>query len=186
VDYHRVYENLMQRAVERKWNRSTASCYVEFHHVVPKCIGGDDSDNNIVCLTAREHFVVHLLLVRMYPSDHKLVFAAHMLTRGTNKHNRTTNREYQWLKERRSEAFSVLFKGVPKTEHHKLNMRGKRPHVNQTGANNNAFKGLIHTPKGVFESLKQAADVEGVDLTTIHYRIHSTSDKFIKYKRVPI
>jgi hypothetical protein len=186
MDYRRIYDGLINRAVERKWNRSTATCYVEFHHVIPKCIGGDDSIGNVVCLTAREHFIAHLLLMKIYPTESKLAFAAHMLTRGSNKHDRVNNREYKWLKERRSEHVRSLFKGVPKTETHKQNMKGKRPHVNQTGLNNNAFKGLIQTPFGVFESLKQAASVEGVDTSTIHYRIHNTSEKFTEYKRIPV
>jgi hypothetical protein len=186
VNYRRVYDNLIDNAVERNWNRSTASCYVEFHHIIPKCIGGCDSADNVVCLTAREHFVAHLLLVKMYPEESKLVFAAHMLTRGTNKHGRSNNREYQWLKECRSKHIGNILRGVPKTDDHKMKLRGRRPHVNQTGSNNNAFKGLIQTPLGTFESLKQAAEAEGVDFTTIHYRIHSRSEKFLEYKRVTI
>lgn len=186
MDYRRIYDGLINRAVERNWNRSTAVCYVEFHHITPRCIGGDDSNSNVVCLTAREHFIAHLLLTKIYPTESKLAFAAHMLTRGTYKHDRANNREYKWLKERRSEHISTLFKGVPKSDAHKQSMRGKRPHVNQTGSNNNAFKGFIQTPLGVFDSLKQAAVVEGVDLSTIHYRIHSTSEKFTEYKRIPV
>ena len=46
--------------------------------------------------------------------------------------------------------------GVPKTEKHKENMRGKRPHVNQTGAKNNNAKG-IETPFGFFGSISEAS-----------------------------
>jgi len=46
--------------------------------------------------------------------------------------------------------------GVPKTEEHKQNMRGKRPHVNQTGSNNN-FAKKIETPFGVFGSIREAS-----------------------------
>lgn len=185
MNYKRAYDCLIGKAKERSWSKSTAPCYVELHHVVPKCLGGCDDLTNLVYLSAREHFVAHLLLVKVYPTNNKLVYAAHMLTRGSQKHNRVSNREYQWLKERRSIAFSNLFKGIPKSESHKLNMKGKRPHVNQKGSNNNAFKGMIQTPFGIFDTLQSAALVEGVDFTTISYRIHSTSDKFTNYKRLP-
>jgi hypothetical protein len=46
--------------------------------------------------------------------------------------------------------------GVPKTEKHKENMRGKRPHVNQTGSKNN-FAKKIETPFGIFESIREAS-----------------------------
>ena len=70
----------------------------------------------------------------------------------------------------------------PKSEIAKLNMKGKRPHVNQTGKNNNAFKGYIITPYGTFESLREAAVVENVDPSTISLRIKN--DNFSEYKRV--
>ena len=46
--------------------------------------------------------------------------------------------------------------GVPKTEKHKENMRGKRPHVNQTGSKNN-FAKKIETPFGIFKSIREAS-----------------------------
>lgn len=61
----------------------------------------------------------------------------------------------------------------PKTEQHKQNMRGPRPHVSQKGAKNNAFLGVIYTPFGTFENTTEAALVEDVDRTTIGDRINS-------------
>lgn len=46
--------------------------------------------------------------------------------------------------------------GVPKTEQHKQKMRGKRPHVNQSGAKNNYAK-KIETPFGIFGSIREAS-----------------------------
>lgn len=39
--------------------------YFEKHHVVPKSLGGSNSKDNIVKLTAREHFICHWLLIKM-------------------------------------------------------------------------------------------------------------------------
>lgn len=63
MDYGRIYDALMRRAVPRKLEG-----YSEKHHVVPRCMGGSSSGENIVRLTAKEHFVAHKLLVRVYPS----------------------------------------------------------------------------------------------------------------------
>lgn len=41
---------LMEKAVDRNWSRSTAPCYVEVHHVIPKCLGG--TINKVDCLKA--------------------------------------------------------------------------------------------------------------------------------------
>ena len=41
---------------------SNSGSYVEKHHIIPRCIGGSDHKENLVSLTAREHFVCHLLL----------------------------------------------------------------------------------------------------------------------------
>src|ERR1700676_177792 len=39
--------------------------YVEKHHILPRSMGGLDDDENIVKLSAREHFVCHRLLAKM-------------------------------------------------------------------------------------------------------------------------
>lgn len=72
----------------------------------------------------------------------------------------------------------------PKTEQHKIKLRGKRSHFNQTGSKNNNFKGYILTPFGKFESLEMAALAENVSGGTIHYRLKSSQDKFKEYRRV--
>lgn len=40
--------------------------YVEWHHIVPKSLGGNDDGSNMVALTAREHYVCHKLLARIH------------------------------------------------------------------------------------------------------------------------
>lgn len=40
--------------------------YYELHHIKPRSFGGTDDKENLVKLTAREHFICHWLLVKMY------------------------------------------------------------------------------------------------------------------------
>jgi hypothetical protein len=61
-------------------------------------MGGDDSPENLVLLTAREHFVAHQLLVKMHPKTHDLVFAFRMLS--TANYGRHSSRTHEWLRER--------------------------------------------------------------------------------------
>jgi hypothetical protein len=43
----------------------TRDGYVEEHHIIPLSLGGSDAPDNLVKLTGREHFICHLLLLRM-------------------------------------------------------------------------------------------------------------------------
>lgn len=65
MNYERLYKELVSKAQLRSLD---SSIYVEKHHIVPKCMGGDNSKDNLVYLTAKEHFLAHKLLVRVYPS----------------------------------------------------------------------------------------------------------------------
>jgi len=49
--------------------------YSENHHIIPRSMGGSDLSNNLIKLTAREHFIAHWLLWKAYPSNFKLAFA---------------------------------------------------------------------------------------------------------------
>lgn len=55
----------------------------------------------------------------------------------------------------------------PKTEIEKAAMRGKRPHVNQTGINNNNFQGYYITPLGKFDSVSEAAKAQNMPISAI-------------------
>jgi hypothetical protein len=92
MDYSKIYINLIERAKIR-----ILEGYSEKHHIVPRCMGGDNQIRNIVKLTAPEHFLAHQLLVRIYPKNAKLVFAARMMTFNTPQHKRN-NKMYGWLR----------------------------------------------------------------------------------------
>lgn len=59
--------------------------YREIHHIVPRCMGGLDDDNNLVLLTAKEHYLCHGLLFEIYRQTEyasKLACAFNMMTIG--------------------------------------------------------------------------------------------------------
>jgi len=97
MDYSKLYDRLILSAKSRVFDG-----YTEKHHVLPKCLGGDDSEDNLVSFTPEEHYVAHQLLVKMYPNNSKLLFSALMMcvdARG----DRVSNKRYSWLKRRFSE-----------------------------------------------------------------------------------
>lgn len=57
--YKKWYDSLMEMGVKEKPNY-----YTERHHIIPKSLGGDDCPENLVYLTARQHYVAHLLLLK--------------------------------------------------------------------------------------------------------------------------
>lgn len=61
MNYSRHYALLVNRAKGRILN-----CYKETHHIIPKCIGGLDDNTNLVDLTAREHYIAHILLAKIH------------------------------------------------------------------------------------------------------------------------
>jgi len=69
-------------------------------------MGGSDNKSNLVLLTAREHFIVHWILIRLYPDNRKLAHAfwAMCNLKGKSLDNRVTpsSRTYLEAKEHRS------------------------------------------------------------------------------------
>ncbi len=80
--YTRWYYNIVNTAKSR-----TITGYTEKHHIIPKSCGGDNSKTNLVKLTAKEHFICHLLLIRMVEGQfrYKMAYALNrMLTTNNN------------------------------------------------------------------------------------------------------
>jgi len=90
--------------IERARNRLLDG-YVEVHHVIPRCMGGLDEADNLVQLTAEEHFVAHQLLCKMFPSVISLAFAAQVMTGSPHGNSaRVGNKLFGWIKRRSIEA----------------------------------------------------------------------------------
>lgn len=64
MNYSNIYTQLINKAKSR--NLSKQDCYIERHHVIPHSEGGTDDESNLVNLTAREHYIAHLLLAKIY------------------------------------------------------------------------------------------------------------------------
>lgn len=85
--------------------------YSEQHHIKPKCLGGDDSKENLVRLTAREHFMAHCLLYKHYRTS-KLAHAWYSMLRCDKNQKRFfTAREHESAKKAHIEALRISMKG---------------------------------------------------------------------------
>lgn len=75
-----------------------AHSYVEFHHALPQSLFYDLKDDKrfIVCLTAREHFLAHLLLSKMFKglSKSRMALAVFKMYSGSQGQQRYINSRF--------------------------------------------------------------------------------------------
>ena len=67
--YTKIYCNICYNASVR----ATVDGYTEKHHILPQSfkMGGNKDKENIVCLTAKEHYICHRLLTKMFENHFK-------------------------------------------------------------------------------------------------------------------
>lgn len=127
MNYENHYNMLIERAQRRNWTKTTSGCYVELHHILPRCLGGIDDNENLVYLTAKEHYVAHLLLAKIHNS--KELWFAVLCFKGN--HNNITGSMYAEARERQSTYMSEnnpnknkpsWNKGIPFSEESKQKM----------------------------------------------------------------
>lgn len=84
------YTQWYYRIIDKARANTNDGTYCERHHIIPRSIGGDNSETNLVRLPAREHFICHKLLVRMTTgiARRKMSFAMLMFTRKNTNHQR--------------------------------------------------------------------------------------------------
>lgn len=121
------YTKWYQRLVTKAMTRLTVEGYFEKHHVVPRSLGGSNSHDNIIRVTAREHFVLHLLLTRMTSGQDrsKMIHAAWNLCQKTKpgRNYQISSRTYHSLRVKHSAAASSELKGRPKSPETREKMR---------------------------------------------------------------
>lgn len=125
------YNSITENAKNR-----TLDCYNEQHHVIPRSLGGTDDKDNLVNLTAREHFICHWLLTKLYTGESraKMIYALNGMKRNSQHTQRyetkITSRVYENLKKEFSKVHSEAMKGrdpwnkgIPATEEQKQKNR---------------------------------------------------------------
>jgi hypothetical protein len=176
--YTKWYNNIIENAQGR-----ILIGYKERHHIVPKALGGYGR-NNIVELTAREHFVCHYLLTKMVDGVNKKKMFNALRKMGqcghTQNRHRMTSRQFEYLKKGLSEynkgAYNPMF---GKTHSDDVKNLLSKLHTGKeisewqiskikeanTGSNN-FFYGKKHT-KETTDSMKLAW-INRPDITCIH------------------
>ena len=192
MDYQFHYNLLIQRAQERS---ILPGEYFEKHHIVPKCMGGTNDKDNLVKLFPEEHYVAHQLLVKIFPENNKLVWAAHRLTSGRDYQIRN-NKLYGWIRRKVQKINqSKVLSDETKQKLRDANLGKKHSQVTKdlissrqkedyaAGRRVNALKGTKWTKK----NNTQVPWSKGVKFTEEHRRKISDSHKGKKTgNRLPI
>lgn len=145
MDYKLQYDKLISSRLLIKDSRLKllkSGEYFELHHIIPKCLGGEGKQRqykhpNLVLLTSREHFIAHLLLLKIYPDNSKIISAFFRMC-NRNKNNNHSARIYEDAKKK----LSILLK--------LQNKKGKPVELTMLGKNHSN-----ESKKDIGDSLKQ-------------------------------
>lgn len=112
--YATYYCNLIEKSLKRSKTKQELSLliksdsningYCEKHHILPKSfgLGGYRDFNNYVFLTAREHFIAHRLLAKMFSKENKfyfkMIYAINLMTNANSYNFPISNRIYEYIR----------------------------------------------------------------------------------------
>ena len=113
MDYKAIYYKIIKNAKKETENGNRSIGYFEKHHILPKSLGGTNDKENLVKLTAREHFICHWLLVKMFNKGtierNKMLCALWRMQCISKNHKRYINsRIYEKLRIEFADAVSKL------------------------------------------------------------------------------
>lgn len=119
MTYKLIHDSIIEKAKnlsEVRKEHKQQGVYYERHHIVPRSFGGTNVKSNLVLLTAKEHYIIHRLLVEMQKpgtlKHYKMLNAFSFFAAKSTKHDRVevSTRYYQEVKELLAEKR----KGVPR------------------------------------------------------------------------
>lgn len=105
-----TYEEFINNILETRGRFECGEEYHERHHIVPKCMGGSNDEENLIDLYAREHFEAHRLLALENPENSKLIYAWWNMAHA----NKTNGRDYEITAEEYENAkiaFQQIYSG---------------------------------------------------------------------------
>jgi hypothetical protein len=124
MNYKKIYDKIIENRLNNPLDETE---YGENHHIVPRSLGGRDEVQNLVRLTAREHFICHALLAEMYEDGktewYKMNLAFKMMKPDSHTHkgNRYFNsRLYELKRKDFSKVMSEVQTGKKNSQYGKV------------------------------------------------------------------
>ncbi len=149
--YHEYY-NIISQAKKQERIKSK-EVYYEKHHIVPRSLGGSNDPDNLVLLTAKEHYRVHELLPYFTDGKDKIkmIYAWNLMSRISNK---IIDKElYAFLKIQHSKILSEKILSIE--------TRSKMSH-NNSGKNNPMY-GREHSKESILKMKNRVFSKETKD-----------------------
>lgn len=105
MNYRRIHDEIINSARARGWTKKESDgVYVETHHIIPKSSGGTNDIDNLIVLSAREHYLIHWLLYKINPIQPN-AFAWHsMQMKGPGREARYTSHSFKYAREAKSRS----------------------------------------------------------------------------------
>lgn len=199
--YSQYYYSIVNRAKSRILSNDV---YTEKHHIIPKSLGGDNSTENLTVLTGREHFICHILLIKMTEgrAKYSMIHAAVGMKRSRHYQNRYINsrlyenvkKEYSLIVTKRNKGkspsvetrakMSIASKGKPKSTDHCKNIsnglkgKPKPPMPDYLKSQiSKKLKGRTSHRKGKVGEYKHSAEAKAKIAESNRIRIYSQETK---------
>lgn len=158
--YTRIYFSLVEKAKSR-----TCSEYTERHHIIPLSLGGKNITENLVRLTAREHYVAHLLLCRMTEDDARrsMIFAFSRMNASSKTHKRHAPKSRWYDHHRKLLAEAMRSRTISKATRNKIGeiARNRAPESIEKMRAAKSRKCTIDDGKTIFKSRKELGETLG-------------------------
>ena len=145
-----TYEEFINNILETRGRNGCGEEYHETHHIVPKCMGGSNDEDNLIDLFAREHFEAHRQLALENPENEKLTYAWWCMSVQTNEYTKErykiTAEEYEEARKFCSNirSKSIIGKNNPNYGH-RWSDDQKKKLSNLMSGKNGSFYGKRHT-----------------------------------------
>jgi hypothetical protein len=164
MNYQWHYDRLIET---RKVRQREKGKYYERHHIVPKSMGGSNEKENLVYLTAREHFLAHWLLFRIYRNrEMALAFNA---MRTVNKGRSVSSGGYTEAREAFAEIMRETMRSKKFSDEHRKNI-GK-----SSKGRKSVHRRKISVNGEIFEALHIASSELKIPVMTIRNRLINTN-----------
>lgn len=75
MEEEKSYEEFIQNILDTRGRFNCGDEYHERHHILPKCMGGGNEEENLIDLYAKEHFIAHKLLALENPENMSIAYA---------------------------------------------------------------------------------------------------------------
>jgi len=171
MNHQKVYNNIIE--IAKSQNRTKYSLYnrkkdiflpyYEKHHIFPKCLKGTDDKENLVLLTAKEHYICHKLLTYIYKGNRKLYHAFYLMTFDKKGKHDISARDYAYARELNRYAMSILHTGRKLSKEHKEKI-------------SNGMKGLKRKPLSEEQKEKISKSKKGIPQTKEHIEKRALSN----------